>query len=86
MKKILHIIKNPDDPHAVEVIASQRKDKEISVLLLQDAVRLEPSLPDGCLFVLEEDAAERGITPKSKTIGYDEMLEMILNADSVVVW
>jgi sulfur transfer complex TusBCD TusB component (DsrH family) len=86
MKKILHIVKNPDDPHALEVISRQGNGNELSVILIQDAVRVEPSLPGGALFVLGEDAAERGVAPRSKVIGYEQMVELILKADSVVVW
>lgn len=86
MKKILHIVKNPKDPHALKVIADRMKEDEVSILLIQDAVRIEPPLPDKAVFVLDEDAAERRVTPKFESIGYERMLKMILEADSVVVW
>jgi sulfur transfer complex TusBCD TusB component (DsrH family) len=86
MKKILHIIKKSSDPYALEIIAGQTKENEVSVVLIQEGVRMEIDLPEVKVFALEEDAAERNVRPKVKTIVYEGLLDLILEADAVVTW
>jgi sulfur transfer complex TusBCD TusB component (DsrH family) len=86
MKKIVHIVKKSADPYALEVIAGQMKENEVSVVLIQEGVRMDLELPSAKAFALEEDAAERKVRPKVKTIRYEGLLELILEADAVVTW
>lgn len=86
MKKILHIIKNPNDPLAMMVIREQLGDHSIEVVLIQDAVGWRPSLPEDRVRVLEEDAKIRQVDPGFKTIRYPELVELIFKVDSVTTW
>jgi|GEM_PF-4073199 len=86
MRKIIHIIKNSNDPHALDVIDEQRKNDQVYLVLAQGAVSMMPPLPKEAVFVLKEDAAERQFTPAFPTIDYAELLKLILDADAVVTW
>lgn len=86
MKKIVHIIKDPEDPHALPVIAAQMKENQVHLVLIQEAVGMEPAFPNETISVLKEDASERKVTPKYHTIGYQEFLDIILRADAVTTW
>ncbi|MEK6684684.1 MAG: hypothetical protein AABY46_08520 [Nitrospirota bacterium] len=87
MNRILHILKEINQPEALAIIAKQAKQssQELSVLLIQEAVRLQPDLP-AKIYVLEEDARTRGGTSRFETINYSKMLDLIFSSDSVVTW
>ena len=63
----------------------QKSDREVAVLLIQEAVRLSPSF-GADIYFLEEDAKKRGVLSNFKAIDYAEMLEMIYAADTVISW
>jgi sulfur transfer complex TusBCD TusB component (DsrH family) len=81
---ILHILKDPENRRAIEVIR-QSVGNSVSLVLIQEAVRMTDPLP-GTVFHLSEDAAARGVHPSSKPISYPDFLHLIFEADSVVVW
>ena len=87
MSRILHILKEINQPEALAIIAKQAKQpaQDLFVLLIQEAVRLQPDLP-AKIYVLEEDARTRGVASRFETINYSKMLDMILSSDSVVTW
>ena len=87
MRRILHILKDTDQPEALEIIDRQAGDPELelSILLIQEAVRLIPSLRTPVL-VLEEDLIARGLSSTLRPIKYPQMLEMIFSADQVIAW
>ncbi len=87
MSRILHILKEINPTEALAIIAKQVKQpsQELSVLLIQEAVRLHPDLPVK-IYVLEEDARTRGVTSRFETIAYSKMLDLIFSSDSVVIW
>lgn len=85
MKKILHIVKKKDDPVCLEVIGKQAGSNDLSVILIQDAVDLNLNGTGTKIFVLSDDltGSKKAAYPK---IGYKEMLDAILNAETVVTW
>lgn len=87
MKRVLHILKDANHPEASIVITKQaeRSSNDLSILLIQEAVRLQPTLP-GKIYVLEEDAKKRGISSGFEKIDYVKMLKLILSSDAVVTW
>lgn len=87
MGRILHILKEINQPEALAIIAKQAKQssQELSILLIQEAVRLLPDLPVK-VYVLEEDARTRGVASSFETINYSRMLDLIFSSDSVVAW
>ncbi len=87
MSRILHILKELNPTEALAVIAKQagQPSQDLSVLLIQEAVRLPMALPVK-IYVLEEDARARGVASKFETINYSKMLDLIFSSDSVVTW
>lgn len=87
MSRILHILKEINPSEALAIIAKQAKQpaQELSVLLIQEAVRLQPDLP-AKVYVLDEDAQTRGVVSRFEMINYSKMLDLILSSDSVVTW
>ncbi len=55
-----------------------------TVVLLHEAVTLQ-NVPASRVFALAEDAAQRGITPSVPGISYKELLDLLFDADRVVV-
>jgi sulfur transfer complex TusBCD TusB component (DsrH family) len=87
MARILHILKDANPADALTVISKEAKGslQDLSVLLIQEAVRLQPDLPVK-IYVLEEDAQKREMASKFESIPYTKMLDLILSSHSVVVW
>lgn len=87
MSRILHILKEINSTEALTVLAKEAKQpsQTLSVILIQDAVRLPIDLPVK-IYILEEDARTRGVTSRFETINYSRMLDLILSSNSVVVW
>lgn len=87
MVRIFHILKDNNPTEALAAISKEAKKsaQNLSVLLIQEAVRLNPDLPVK-IFVLEEDARKRGIASEFESIQYEKMLDLILTSDSVIVW
>jgi sulfur relay protein TusB/DsrH len=93
MPIILHILKEPQAPIALEMIRQEAKkpDQEIMILLIQEAVRKTPPMNDSLkTYILQEDLEERGlISPPNDPytcINYQGMLDLIYKADKVVTW
>ncbi|MBI3995005.1 MAG: hypothetical protein HY349_03395 [Nitrospirae bacterium] len=87
MSRILHILKETNQPEALTIIAKQAKGsgQDLSILLIQEAVRLQPDLP-AKIYVLEDDARLRGVASRFEAVNYSGMLDLILSSDSVVTW
>jgi hypothetical protein len=81
--RILHLVKDPGNATALEVIRAQASQPgvEISVVLMQDAVRLATPLP-GQVYRLQDGHADLG----AGMIGSAQLLDLIFAADSVVTW
>ena len=87
MGRILHILKESDSTEALTIIAKEAKQpsQELSIILIQEAVRLPIDLPFKT-YVLDEDAKARGVVSKFEMINYSKMLDLVLSSDSVVTW
>ena len=87
MARILHLLKDANSAEALAVISKEANGsvQDLSVLLIQEAVRLHPDLPVK-IYVLEEDAQKKGIKAGFESISYTKMLYLILSSHSVVVW
>jgi len=93
MPKILHILKEPHSPLALEMIKEETKNpqQEILILLIQEAVRKTVAQNNSLkIFILKEDLEERGLTapPDSNytCINYQGMVDLIYQVDKVVTW
>jgi hypothetical protein len=82
---ILHIVKDPGNASALEVIRAQADQPGVTlyVVLTQDAGRLATSLP-GQVYRMQDGHADPSAGPD--TIGPARLLELIFAADSVVTW
>lgn len=83
MPHILHIVKDPGNATALAVIRAQasQPDVQLSVVLMQDAVRLAAPLP-GQVYRLQDGHSDLG----PGTIGSAQLLDLVFAADSVVTW
>jgi len=84
---VLHLVKDPRNTAALEVIRAQaaEPDMRLSVVLMHDAVRLTETLP-GHVYRLQEGHSDLPVPPGTHTIGSAELLDLIFTADSVVTW
>lgn len=85
MKRILHILKRKDDPIALEIIRKESVLNEVTVLLIQEAVDLDLNGIRANIFILDEDIEGRNPTLYPK-IGYKEMIDRIMQSETVATW
>jgi len=85
--KILHIIKKTNDTYAWRTASRQQRGEtnEVSVLLLQDAV-FSPIRDDLEVFACRDDVRARGVHTEASLVDYEDIVKMMLNADSIVCW
>lgn len=85
MAKTLHLVKRVDGGFPWDVILPRATADSCSIVLIQDAVSATP--PITCpTFVLERDAKTRGADPPYPLIDDTRLVDLIWDADSVVVW
>ena len=77
----LHLLKNPPNPLAIEVLRSEDQSEPPVVVLLSPTGDL-PQLPGAKLYYLSES----GDMKNSHHITYPRLVEMIFAADKVVAW
>jgi len=87
MPHVLHLIKDPDDRTALDVIASQATDPTVrlTVVLMQKAAHLEAHLP-GQVYRLDQTAGAASGPSPHPSIGHAGLLDLIFAADTVVTW
>ena len=87
MPHILHLVKDPANTAALDVIRAQAADPSVrlSVVLMHDAVRLAEALP-GEVYRLLDGHADLPGTSRSGAISAADLLDLIFAADSVVTW
>lgn len=66
------------------LLGDAQPDDETTVVLLQDAVGLT-NVPASRVFALAEDVAARGTTAAVPEISYKQLVELLFEADRVVV-
>jgi len=92
MKPILHIIKNPSDKQAIEIISNQAKDNAYGVVvaLINNNAATLPPIPNArtCALIGEKTdlAASINVHPDTELISYDDLLKLIFSVESVTVW
>ncbi|MEW6682240.1 MAG: hypothetical protein AB1451_04850 [Nitrospirota bacterium] len=86
MAGTLHIVKSAGSVHPWDLLAHQTAATDsCSIILIQDAVAAQPGLP--CpTFVLAGDAHARKTATPYPLIEDDRLMDMIWDADTVVVW
>ena len=84
--KVLHLIRSSDDALACGIIDEipDNVDLEQTVLLIHDGVYLNPK--DVRTFACADDVRARGIETKAPLVGYDEIVDMIIEHDRVITW
>ncbi len=83
--KTLHILRKISDPLAIETITAERKNAEVVLLLIQDAVLAKGNFPDAT-YVSEEDLSARGGETPYCTINAHGMASLIMDCDRVITW
>jgi hypothetical protein len=86
MARMLHIVKSAGSPHPWDLLTQQASTGgAYTIVLIQGAVASRP--PFACpTFVLERDAQTRGTSPPYPLIDDDRLVDLIWEADTVVVW
>ena len=85
MARILHLVKRADTAYPWDLILPRAASDVCSVVLIHDAVNARP--PVTCpTFVLASDAKTRGVDVPYPLIDDDRLVDLIWDADSVVVW
>lgn len=85
--KILHIIRERNDPLALRAIMEPVSEEivEVGVLLLHDSVL--STLPDGIkVYACRDDVEARGIKVLYSTLDYGEIIKLIFDYESVITW
>ena len=87
MAHVLHLLKDPTNATALEVIRAQATDSgvRLSIVLMHDALRLAEPLP-GDVYRLREGHPDLPARPGSDSIDSAELLDLIFAADSIVTW
>ena len=87
MTRVLHLVKNPANAAALDVIRAQAAEPgmQLSVVLMHEALRLTEPLP-GRVYRLREEHPGLPAPSGLDTIGPAELLDLIFAADSVVTW
>lgn len=84
MRKILYIYSNRH-PHSDEfLLKDQNSDRQVWIVLIQDAVHLKNFSGIKKVSVLKEDTNSRGVSSSFPVIEYRDLLSMILEADVVI--
>ncbi len=80
MKNTLYILKQNDTSFALDTIQQQANDNAVEVILIQDAVHTVFNVAGIAVFALADSPSPY------TTISYQEMLEKIFRADTVITW
>jgi len=85
-KKILHVLKSSEDSYACGAARGQQEQgADVSVLLLHDAVLTPPEgIPK--VYACRDDVEARGSIFNGQSVNYDEIVSLLLEADSVICW
>ena len=86
MRHVLHLIKDPTNRTAFDVVTHQAADPDVrlSVVLLHDATSLSDPLP-GQVFRLDASRNGDTVSPYAR-ITHGELLDLIFLSDTVVTW
>lgn len=88
MKRQLHLLKEKDDLKALAVIEalSLAHPDLIQVVLLQEARKTLPSWKSRTYLLRSNDEQPQAAPSESEAIGYDKLVDLIFEADTVVAW
>lgn len=86
-QRALHIVKTAKDGYPWNLVAALESNGHAPtpVVLIQDAVSEKPPTANP-VFVLEADATSRGVTSAFPLIDDQRLIELIWDADTVIVW
>ena len=86
MQKILHIIKDLNDPTPIDIAKKQADSNEIGLLFIHDAVLGNLSSDFAKVYVLDADVRARNLNIEGEIVDYDEMVQLLFEYDKVVSW
>jgi len=82
MRKILYLLSKGPDRFSSDLLPPSLSH-DSSIVLIQDAVHLR-NLPFSHVYTLSEDVASRRVTSSFPSISYQQLLDMIFEANTVV--
>ena len=82
-KHILYILGHTAGVGSLSLIPKKEPGDTLSVILLQDAVSLR-DVPGDHVYVLADDAVSSAYPPAYRKISYEDMVQMIFEADRVL--
>jgi hypothetical protein len=82
---ILHLLKDPGNRTALDVLAAQARDPDnrLSIVLLQDASVLSEPLAGEVFRLADGDGSANSPYP---AIDHSQLLDLVFTADTVVTW
>jgi len=91
MKPILHIVKDPDDLQAMEVIENQAKDNAYGVtVVFIEGGKSVSSIENVRTYLLSGNKGCEGDTPVNlpniESVDYKGLIDLIFSVESITVW
>ncbi len=83
--KTLHIIRDPHDTLAREVIQDQRSRHEVGVLFVQDGVLARWDVP-GPAYACAADLTARNVSTPYSPVDYAGIVRLLEEYDRVIPW
>jgi sulfur transfer complex TusBCD TusB component (DsrH family) len=84
VETVLYILSDTAGQGETALLPRDHPEQQLSVILIHDAVSLA-HVPADNVYALSEDAATRKLNPSYSTISYRDMLQMVFEADRVIV-
>ena len=85
--RILHIIKIKNDILALSMAKEQALGKDVSILLLHDAVLTDKVQLNGSkAFACKDDVLARGVEMPCQLVDYQEIVNLIFDNEKVISW
>lgn len=85
MTNTLHIQRKAGDTKALECIQAQDKACDVSLLLIQDGLKVTP--PDNLkCYTLKDMKNEPSAPGDEDSIEYDRFVQLLFEHDSIIVW
>jgi sulfur relay protein TusB/DsrH len=85
--KVLHIIRNSDDPLARRMIDQLADGAEQTLLLIQDGVYMRPQgAGEQRVLACADDVRARGVETDAELVEYGRIVDMVFEYDKVITW
>ena len=86
MQKILHIIKDLNEPVAIDIAKKQADTNEIGLLFIHDAVLGDLSSDFAKVYALDADIQARNLNVDADIVDYGGMVQLLFEYDKIISW